>query len=58
MGMGDYTYARMLYTAQQSKNGQVFIIDPKSNGRERDIKWGEKKGSGYDETKGKESISK
>ncbi|MDZ5480053.1 hypothetical protein [Bacillus thuringiensis] len=34
MGMGDYTYARMLYTAEQSKKGQVFIIDPKSNGRE------------------------
>ncbi|MED1384014.1 hypothetical protein [Bacillus mycoides] len=58
MGMGDAVYANMLYTAQQSKNGQVFIIDPKSNGRELDIKWGEKKGSGYDETKGKESISK
>ncbi|WP_186323860.1 hypothetical protein [Bacillus thuringiensis] len=58
MGMADYTYARMLYTAQQSKKGQVFIIDPQSNGEELDIKWGEKKGSGYDETKGKESISK
>ncbi|HDR3896551.1 hypothetical protein ACO1D2_04445 [Bacillus thuringiensis] len=51
MGMGDYTYARMLYTAEQSKKGQVFIIDPKSN-------WGEKRGSGCHEAKSKKLVSK
>lgn len=58
MGMGDYTYARMFYTAEKSKNGQVFTIDPKSNGRELDIKWGEKRGSGCHETKSKKLVSK
>ncbi|MEK4504126.1 hypothetical protein [Bacillus sp. FSL R12-0069] len=58
MGMGDYIYSRMLYTAEQSKKEQVFIIDPKSNGRELDIKWGEKRGSGCHETKSKKLVSK
>ncbi|ANS52448.1 hypothetical protein BT246_71580 (plasmid) [Bacillus thuringiensis] len=58
MGMGDYTYARMLYTTEQSKKGQVFIIDPKSNLGELDIKWGEKRGSGCHETKSKKLVSK